>query len=777
MPRTIRVAVRRHFVLGLAAFLIVSGLATAYVLYRAPVYEAKSLLSVDPKRSALPDVYERLALQETAIGSEIQLLRSRSLLASVSDELGLQVSLKSPRRTARATYLDDIRTRPDARRAVYRFTRQESGEFVATDRTAEAVVAKVVPGQRVTLPGASFIVRQNTAGLSSFDVATVSRQTSVEALSKSLNVDRPARDANAIVVSMRGTDSELDARIVNNLVQRFIEGRQDVERSDAKGAASFLAAQSDTIARELHAAEDSLRAFRESSGFVRGDEQANSQVRRAIQLQADRGALEAERSSLASVVANVDSAKSTSTSTAPYRRLLAFPSLIKIPAASELLHTLSTLEDERGTLMARRTSVDPEVRAVSERINSANQEVLTLALTYLNGLDKQIAATDLNLRKYDASLRAIPANEVAYSRLDRSVTVLSDAYTMLRKRLKEAQIATDAGDPSVRIVDEALAPDLPVSPSVPVSIAAALCIGLIVGLATCLMRSWSDPKVRTRAQAASVAGAPVLGMIPRVRRSEPALSASSTATTQKHIARPAMPPVSAENRERDVIRDAYSRVNTHLVRALAPTLGRRTILVTSALAGDGKTVSALHLARTAASNGHRVLLIDADLRRRGLSKQQGLGAVEGVSDLLTGRVHDDRAIIRSVDRDADGIGIDIVGAGIAAVEPAEALSTSTFADWLTRVSGDYAAIVLDSPPVIVPDPIVLSRFVDGVVLVVRSNATTNLALRSAMDELTLANAPIVGIVLNDVDFSNRGRYDDDSAAYYGSSYSYAATGE
>jgi Mrp family chromosome partitioning ATPase len=64
--------------------------------------------------------------------------------------------------------------------------------------------------------------------------------------------------------------------------------------------------------------------------------------------------------------------------------------------------------------------------------------------------------------------------------------------------------------------------------------------------------------------------------------------------------------------------------------------------------------------------------------------------------------------------------------------------------------------------------------VDGVVIVVRSNTTTSVALRSAMDELLQADAPIAGIVLNDVDFAHPERYDDDSAAYYGSSYAYTA---
>jgi capsular exopolysaccharide synthesis family protein len=220
------------------------------------------------------------------------------------------------------------------------------------------------------------------------------------------------------------------------------------------------------------------------------------------------------------------------------------------------------------------------------------------------------------------------------------------------------------------------------------------------------------------------------------------------------------------------MRDAYARVHTHLVQALDAPMQRRVILITSALAGDGKTISALQLGRTAAGNGRRVLLIDADLRRRGLSAQLGLAKSAGLSDALARGVPHAEVVIHQLDW-PDGSGADVVAAGVANIDAAEALSTSTFSTWLDRLASDYDVVLIDSPPIIVPDAIVLSQLVHGVVVVVRAATTTSVALRSAIDELAQVNAPLVGVVLNDVDFSRPERYDA-AAAYFGSSYSYTA---
>ena len=184
-----------------------------------------------------------------------------------------------------------------------------------------------------------------------------------------------------------------------------------------------------------------------------------------IQLQSERAAVEAERSSLAALLDEVEASHERSpTDPSPYRRLVSFPTLLKNQAATELLKSLAEVETREADLLARRTPADPEVQALQGRVQDIEQQLKSVAATYLTGLTNQVASMDGSLSGFDQQLSQVPRRELEFAQLQRKPKVLEEVYSLLQTKLKEAEITQAVEDGSVQLVDPAARPLEPVAP-------------------------------------------------------------------------------------------------------------------------------------------------------------------------------------------------------------------------------------------------------------------------------------------------------------------------
>ena len=181
----------------------------------------------------------------------------------------------------------------------------------------------------------------------------------------------------------------------------------------------------------------------------------------------------------------------------------------------------------------------------------------------------------------------------------------------------------------------------------------------------------------------------------------------------------------------------------------------RTLLVTSSVRGEGKTVTAINLALTLAQQeGARVLLIDADLRRGMLPRWLGFEAQRGLSTALSNGLALDDLIVR-LQKPA----LSILPAGPAPEHPAELLGSQNMKRLIERVRAEYDLIVIDSPPVLpVADPGILGQLVDGVLFVIRSGRTQQRVVLQAHASLMQAKVRVLGSVLTHVEHYIPGYY-------------------
>jgi tyrosine-protein kinase Etk/Wzc len=356
-------------------------------------------------------------------------------------------------------------------------------------------------------------------------------------------------------------------------------------------------------------------------------------------------------------------------------------------------------------------------------------------------------------------------------------------YTLLQTRLKESEITAAMEDPIVQVVDPAVVPERPERPRPVRYLALSVVLGSLLGVTLALGREWSDRAVRSRADALSAGGLPVLGAIPRAtlrrtrwlsrprdRRGQSGLGAirgqpsgriavgntpqgrAATKIAGLLVTRPDMPGVFTE---------AFNQLHANLTLAHQDR-PLKVLVFTSPLPGEGKTLSAINFALTVAGRGQRVLLIDADLRCGLVNLVFGSPRQPGFTELLAAKTRFEDATRRLTVGETGVLVIMPSGALQPAGRP---LTVSRLREVLAGLGARVDLVVIDSPPInVLADAAILGAASDGVVLVVRAGRTQSDALRYAMDQLSAGRAPVVGTLLNDIDL--RRNASDDRAYRY-----------
>lgn len=739
-------ALRRHweFPVVLPVLLVVG---TAIALYYMPrTYEASAQLRIDQQRSNLAVLD---ALQSLSSGSQIEtemvVLRSRTMAESVVDSLSLRAALTAPRGAQRNVYFASLRAGRNAAAGGWVIRPLEDAVEVAPTK-GPGEVRRFGRGETLRFGGVEAVLTREALEGGELRVLVAPYADAVRTFQRALSVARPNREADVVRIGYTNSDSVVVRDVVNTVVRQFIRRRQQEQSTEAVNMVTFLNEQIDTLTLQLTAAEEALRDYSESSGIVAMGAQAESYVTRLADLKARRDVADAERRALTALVARDGAAASGS-----YRNIVGFPSILTSPSGSELLRALNEAENVRASLLQVYTMETEEVQMQTQRIEELEDQLRGVATTYLSGLTNTVESLDAVLAGYADELRQIPEQEIRLARLDRQAEVLEDIHTLLQTRVKEAEIAAAVHDASVRVVDPAIVPARPVRPRPRLSLAFATVLGLGLGLAGAVLRDHADRTVRTREELQlTLPGLPILSVIPRARDATRANGGSRVRVVDGETP-------SAE---------AYRQLRTNLSFA-RPDMPQQVIVMTSPTPGDGKSMTSTNLAATLAQQGARCILVDADMRRGELHETFDLQRDPGLSQVLAKQAAFTDAV-RTVDLPAVRAQIDFLPGGVHPPNPAELLGSVRFKELLDLCRERYDVVILDAPPLnLVTDASLMGTVADGVLVVVRSGVTRGDALKFAIEQLGAVRAPVLGMILNDVNLKSEGYYGK-YAGYYGS---------
>ncbi len=290
------------------------------------------------------------------------------------------------------------------------------------------------------------------------------------------------------------------------------------------------------------------------------------------------------------------------------------------------------------------------------------------------------------------------------------------------------------------ILETAQVPDRPSSPNTTRNVGLGVVLGLLAGVGIAILRHILDTKVRSEQDVRAITSSPILGVVafdqevpehPVILRDEP-LAAPS---------------------------EAVRRLRTNL-QFIDVANRPKSIVISSSIAGEGKSTIAINLAVSLSDTGARVILIDADLRRPSMADYIGIEGRVGLTTVLIGR-----ATVDDVIQPLGNSTLDLLPAGQIPPNPSELLGSPTMAALLDRLSASYDMVLLDSPPLLpVTDAAVLTKMAGGALIVVGADRIHRPQLQETLAALETAGAHLFGIVVNKIDRREAGTYSYDSYA-------------
>ncbi len=537
------------------------------------------------------------------------------------------------------------------------------------------------------------------------------------------------RNSRVLQVQFTTEDRQLAARVANTAAELYIADQLDSKFTAVRRANDWLDNRVTQLRQEVAGHEQRIAQLRASAGLTRGVNAglATEQVSRI-----NTDLIEA-RNALATAEARLAAARGGSGADLT---ALGAANLVQQRAARD------TARAELERLQATLGSNHPDVRAARSRYADADRGVGAETTRVTQALDAEARSARARVRSLEEALRTQESRLNASQSAENQVAALEReaeaSRTLLRAVLERAQstisqTAIERAD--ARVLSPATNPGAPSFPKVSLFVAAAVVLGLLFGLLVIWFLEQADSTMRSGDEVRSGLGLPCLALVPMLRR-----GLLGRHKAEDYVVRKPLSPFAESMRT---------------LRA-ALWLGNeppKVVVITAARPGEGKTTTATALARSAAMNGERVLLIDCDIRQPSLGRVFRCEGAPGVTDLLLGQ-----AVLERIIRRDHLSSLDYISAGAAEIHSLGLFMSEAMVNLLERLRRDYDLIVLDAPPAIaMADARVVARLADATLLCVKWRDTPKSVVRNSLALLEDAQVRVVGAALTQVDAKVHGR--------------------
>ncbi len=522
-------------------------------------------------------------------------------------------------------------------------------------------------------------------------------------------------NSQLVRVSFVSPDPKVSQKVANGLAQAFMEANLSRREDNSKYARTFL---EDRLAQLKLKLEDSERAqiqFAQQQRLASVDQNTSLASKNLEQLNDALGTATTERIRAESRWRQAEAAGGVSADA------------MKSPLLDKLRQLRVDLKSEYESKRATFKPEYPEMLALARRIVEVETRIKDEAGQYANAARAEYESARANenlLREQVAALQSelldLQGRSVKFNILKRESDTNRQLYDALLQRYKEIGVAGGATTNNVSLVDGAL-PGYRFEPDIRRRTVIGLLLGLLLSFGLAFLLERLDETIKTPEDIERHLHLPVIGIVPKI-----ADEVIESAATDP----------------RSSFSEAYRSLRTGLQYA-TESGAPRVLLITSALAGEGKTTTAVMLARKFAQLGVKVLLIDADLRRPSLHTRLNLDNEPGLSDYLSGQA-EATLIFRPTTED----NLTVVTSGGTPPNPAELLSAARFRSLLTEAVQTYDQIIIDGPPLLgLADAPIIANAADGTLIAIEAGNARIGVLRGALKRLFAVRARIAGALL------------------------------
>lgn len=544
-------------------------------------------------------------------------------------------------------------------------------------------------------------------------------------LSQNVRV-RPVQGSHITEVSYSSPNPEFAALVANTFVKAYLEETLDMKMETTRRNLEWMTEKAETERIKLQASEKKLQTYMEKNNLVSMEERANIIPGALSQLGGDLISAESKTKEykllydkVNAVAGDMDAAEN----------VLA----VSEGGALEVLRAqILRAEQNNMELSSKYGAKHPMMLKALADLNILKEKRRQEISRIIQKIKNQYELARANENSIRAQLgqtksTALGLNEkyVEYSVLKREIDTNRQLYDALMTKIKDQSISGESQPVNIGIVGNAKVPKTPVRPMVMLNLLLGLVLGLCGGVGSAFLINNMDNCIKAAEDFSDILGVPALGSV----------TFNRVAGNMKEIVRTA---------PRSEFTESYNALRTTLLLSAADAPPRH-ILITSSIAGEGKTTTAVNLALTMAKAGSRVLLIDADLRRPTLHKIFKLHNLVGLSNYLAGTA--DKTILNKGSHE----NLFVIPAGPTPPNPYDLLNSNRMLELLNKLGKEFDLIICDSPPTLsVADSRVLCRFFDGMIMVVRAGLTTYPMVKRSLRMVQEVKGKILGIVVNAV---------------------------
>ncbi|MDT8351770.1 GumC family protein [Roseomonas mucosa] len=690
---------RKGVILGI----IVLGMAgvTAVVMQLPPRYTAEAQILIEPRRTQVSDL-QAITTEQVDVSNlmrtQIDIFRSPALAAKVVEALDL-------------TNMPGFLPEPGGLSALLADAKRWSMEMLGLATPAPRLEGPLDREQ---------LAIQKVLGLITF---------SNEARS------------NVLRVSAETEDPQLSANIANEISNRFLDFKRNQKFAATQRAHDWFQERLAELSVKVRASERRISEYREQFGLndtplARDGEartpsvnaqQLNEITRQLSLVTGDRVGKESRLNQVNTVLRNGG-------------RMDTLPEVVDSPLIQALRQQEAVAIGREAQLSASASERSPEFLAAQAQRRGLQRRIQEEASNIVSGLNNEviaIRAREASLRNTLDNLRSGVAVENAAEIQLQALTTEARANRVLYESYlnRAVQLANLTGiqEPDAEMVSPAAVPPSPSAPQRSRILVAAFLVISVLAIAIGFLLERLRTTFSSAEELEAALGIMPFGLIPKTSQRARALGNANSTSALQFAA-------------------ALSKVRGGL-QVLQVEKRPKVIMITSALPKEGKTVFATSFAKSAASSGWRVLLIDADMHRPGVAAQFGLSPSPGLDEVLTSTDPADYA--RAVRTVADRL--DVLPTSVSAATPQDLLASDRMAEIIRKAREDYDVVVIDTPPVVpTVDGLILAHLTDATILAVRWEKTSRSSAQLALRLLRSSSATLVGSVLTQVDFKRAG---------------------
>lgn len=719
-----------------------------YLQFTTPIYKVTASILIKDEKKGMGGGNEMLKELELFNGNkivenEMEVLKSRSLMEKVVDDLNLSVSYyeegtyrdselfqQSPV-TINYTQLQDVAyDKPLYIKMVdnQHFELLDDGQKVVGSYIYTQPISSVYGRFRV------FLSKPKTPKGTLIKVRFSHKESLIGALIAQIQVELINQKSTVLLLSTETSVPEKGKAILAKLLDAYTFSALEDKNLEASNTLRFIEDRLKLITGELTIVEKDVESYKTSQGITDLSTEANLFLEKVKENDTKLNEVDIQLKVLEGVERYLQSGQGT---VAPASLMVTDPIL------TSFIEKLSELELQKEKLARTVLPGNPFLETLNTQISNTKQAIRESVNNQKNGLLVTKASLAGLNKRFEGSISRIPRKEREFVTIQRQQNIKENLYLLLLQKREETALSYASTVTDSRLVDRPYSTPGPIKPNNKLIYLVALLLGIVLPAAVMNIKELLNDRVQSRKEIESETGLPVFGEI--------ALKPKEIKTNLLDV------------QSRTFIAEQFRLLRTNL-QYINPDNKHKgnVILLTSSTSGEGKSFITLNLAISIATLGKRVAVLELDMRKPKLTKYLGLTRDKGISNFLAGAA-DPMEIAKKTDIE----NLFLASCGPLPPNPAELLSNGKMETLLATYREYFDYILLDTPPVgLVTDALILAPYIDTCFYIVRHEVTVKKDLTILSDLKKFNKFKSINVIFNGVNYRNSQEY------RYGYGYGY-----